>query len=427
MPRELKRVVITGIGAVTPIGIGKDRLWEGVRRGRSAGGAVTRFDASPLKSHIAAQIEDFDAANYLDAKSARRFDRFSCFSVAASKMALDDARLSIDRQDGDRVGAYIGTALGGVSNAEREHETFVQEGFRGVNRLIALSVFSGAGALNVSIALGLKGPSLSNANSCSSGTIAVGEAFRLIQHGQADVMLAGGAEAPLSPLCFGAFDLIGAMSSRNDEPGRASRPFDAGRDGFVMAEGAAVMVLEEREQAIRRDAPIYGELVGYGLTSDAHSMTIPRPDGSQAARAMRLALEESGLAAEDIDYINAHGSSTPLNDKTETLAIKTVFGEAARRIPISATKAMHGHALGASGAIEVAIGLLAMQNGWIPPTINLDQPDPECDLDYVPKEGRAASARRMMTQSFGFGGSNAALVIAGTAGEGVPSPQTGNR
>ncbi len=408
----MKRVVITGIGAITTIGTGKKALWEGVRRSRSAIRPLTRFDASPLKSRIAGEINDFDAGDYLDAKSARRFDRFSCFSVASSKMALDDAGILINGIDGTRVGTYIGTALGGVSNAEAEHVNFVKEGFRSVNRLIALSVFSGAGACNVSITLGLRGPSLSNANSCSSGTIAIGEAFRMIQHGQVDVMLAGGAEAPLSPLCFGAFDLIGAMSCRNASPETASRPFDQQRDGFVMAEGAAVMVLEEQEHARARGAKIYGELVGYGLTSDAHSMTIPRPDGEEAARAMRLALVDAAIGPGDINYINAHGSATPLNDKTETLAIKKVFNSHSRKIPISATKAMHGHALGASGAIEVAIGLLAIENRWIPPTINLENNDPECDLDYVAAEGRPQDVRYMLTQSFGFGGSNAALVVA---------------
>lgn len=407
----MRRVVITGIGVISPIGISKKGLWEGVKHAKSAVKRLSRFDPSELKSQIAAQVDQFDARDYLDAKSARRFDRFSCFSVACAKMALDDARLTVDRQDGYRIGAYIGTALGGVSNAEAEHETFVKDGIRSVNRLIALSVFSGAGACNVSIALGLHGPSLSNANSCSSGTISVGEAYRLIQRGDVDVMLAGGAEAPLSPLCFGAFDLIGAMSTQNEKPESASRPFDKNRDGFVMAEGAAVFTLEERDHARARGAVIYGEILGYGLTSDAHSMTIPRPDGKEAARAMRLALEEAKTQPEEIDYINAHGSSTPLNDKTETLAIKSIFGPHAARKPISATKAMHGHALGASGAIEIAIGLQAMENRFIPPTINLESPDPECDLDYVPQEGRSATIRKFLTQSFGFGGSNAALVI----------------
>ena len=407
----MKRVAVTGIGAITPLGTGKEILWSAVRAGKSAVRQITRFDTSALKSRVAASIEDFDPLNYMDAKSARRLDRFSAFSVAASGLALQDARLSIDRSDGERTGAYIGSALGGVGNAEIEHETFMKEGIDAVSRLIALSVFNGAGATNVSIAFGLKGPSLSNGNSCASGTIAIGEAFRMIRDGRTDVMLAGGAEAPLSPLCFSAFDLIGAMSCRNDDPERASRPFDAQRDGFVMAEGAAVFVLEEWEHARARGAEIYGEILGYGMTSDAHHMTIPLPNASQAARSMQLALTEACVRPEEIDYINAHGSSTVLNDKTETRAIKTVFGPAAPSIPISATKGMHGHALGASGAFEIAIGLLAMQNSFVPPTINREHPDPECDLDYVPNQGRAANVKTFVSESFGFGGSNAALVI----------------
>lgn len=407
----MKRVVVTGIGSVTPLGIGSKPLWTAIRAGQSAVRKVNRFDTKDLNSKVAAAIEDFDPLDYMDAKMARRLDRFSLFAVASAGMALADAGYTVNRNDGYRIGTYIGSALGGVGNAEGEHKRLVQDGIRAVDRLIALSVFSGAGASNVSIAFGLKGPALSNANSCTSGTIAIGEAFRLIRSGGADLMLAGGSEAPLAPLCFGAFDLIGAMSVRNDSPEKASRPFDRHRDGFVMAEGAAVLLLEELEHAQRRNAKIYGELCGYGVTSDAHHMTIPRPDGQEAARSMRLALEEAQRSPEEIDYINAHGSSTLLNDKTETLAIKSVFGERAGRVPISATKAMHGHALGASGAIEASIGLLAMAENYVPPTINLENPDPECDLDYVPQKGRSQTINRFITQSFGFGGVNAALVF----------------
>ena len=407
----MRRVVVTGMGVITPLGTGLEALWESVREGRSGVRKITPFDVSSFKSQIAASVDDFKPRDYMDAKSARRLDRFSLFSVAASRMALDDARFQVDRKDGYRTGAYIGSALGGVGNAEKEHEQFVKAGPGAVNRLIAMSVFNGAGVCNVSIAFGLKGPSLSNANSCASGTIAIGEAFRMIRSGQVDVMLAGGAEAPLAPLCFGAFDLIGAMSTRNEDPARASRPFDARRDGFVMGEGAAVLVLEEYAHATKRQAPMYGEILGYGVTSDAHHMTIPLPDGTQAARAISLALEEAGTRPEEIDYVNAHGSSTPLNDKTETLAIKMSLGDQARRVPISATKSMHGHPLGASGAIEAAIALLAMQHRFIPPTINLDQPDPECDLDYVPHRGRTKILKKILTQSFGFGGTNAALLL----------------
>jgi 3-oxoacyl-[acyl-carrier-protein] synthase II len=407
----MNRVVITGIGVISPIGIGTDGLWKGVLRGASAVRTITRFDASMLQSRIAAEVDGFDPADFLDTKSARRFDRFSQFAVSCAGLALQDARMTIDRSDGIGIGAYIGSALGGVAHAEHEHTRLIEDGFKAVNRLVALSVFTGAGVSNVSIYFGLKGPSLSNANSCASGTVSIGEAYHLIKSGSIEAMLAGGAEAPLSPLCFGAFDLIGAMSRRNATPERASRPFEKERDGFVMGEGAAVFVLEERGHAIRRDAPIYGEVLGYGVTSDAHHMTIPRPDGSQAARAITLALSEAGVLPEQLDYINAHGSSTPLNDKTETLAISTALGESAKKIPISATKAMHGHALGASGAIELAISLLAMKENYIPPTVNLDTADPDCDLDFVPRTGRSAKLSRVLTHSFGFGGTNAALVI----------------
>lgn len=407
-----RRVVITGMGVITPLGIGAPALWEAVRDGRSGIRTITRFDASACNSRVAGAVENFDPSHFMDSKPARRLDRFSAFSVAAAQMALEDAGLTLDRQDGCHIGAYIGSALGGVGNAEREHVRFVKEGRDAVNRLIALSVFNGAGACNISILFGLKGPSLSNANSCASGTIAIGEAFRLIRSGHADVMFAGGAEAPLSPLCFSAFDLIGAMSSGfNETPERASRPFDERRDGFVMSEGAAVFVLEERAHALRRGVRIYGEIRGYGVTSDAHHMTIPRPDGTQAARAITLALAEARVRPDQLDYINAHGSSTPLNDATETKALKSALGEVAKRIPISATKSMHGHALGASGAIEVAICLLAIQHRMIPPTINLETPDPACDLDYVPEQARSKRLRHVLTESFGFGGSNAALVL----------------
>lgn len=407
----MTRVVITGIGAILPLGTGKTAVWDGIRRGKSVVRRIDRFDASTLHSQIAAHVEGFDALDYMDTKAARRLDRFSQFAVACAGMAMQDASLLIDPSDGIGTGVYIGSALGGVGHAENEHTRLVQEGFSAVNRLIALSVFTGAAASNVSIAYGLKGPALSNANSCASGTISVGEAYRLIQHGHVDAMLAGGAEAPLSPLCFGAFDLIGAMSTRNDSPETASRPFDKDRDGFVMAEGGAIFVLESLEHAERRGARIYAEVLGYGVTSDAHHMTMPRPDGAQASRAIQLAMREAKVTPAELDYVNAHGSSTLLNDSTETLAIKQALGESAYKVPISATKAMHGHALGASGAMELAIGLLASDHSYVPPTVNLQQPQDLCDLDYVANEGRKRAIHTWLTHSFGFGGANAALVL----------------
>ena len=323
----MRRVVITGMGCVTPLGLGKEALWKNVRRARSAVERITHFDASPLKSQIAATVKNFDPLDYMEAKPARRLDRFSQFAVASAGMALADAHITVDPSRENTIGCYIGSALGGVGHAEKEHTNLVKAGFRAVDKLIALSVFSGAGASNVSIHFNLRGPALSNANSCASGTLAVGEAFRMLQRGDVDMMLAGGAEAPLYPMCFGAFDLIGALSRRNETPQTASRPFTKTRDGFVMAEGAAVFVLEERVHALRRKIPIYAEVLGYGVTSDAYHMTIPRPDGTQAARAVTLAMKEAKLVGKHLDAINAHGSSTPLNDKTETLALKLALGE----------------------------------------------------------------------------------------------------
>jgi len=406
-----RRVVITGIGAVTPIGIGVEGLWEGLQRGRSAVRDITRFDPSPFRTRIAAQVDDFHPTDHIEERRARRIDRFGQLSVASSRLALADAELDLAREDPDRVGVMMGTALGGVGMAETQHARYVEGGLRAVDASLALMVFAGAASCNVAIEFGVTGPNSTNGMSCASGTIAIGDGFRAIRRGEADVMLAGGAEAPLAPLSFGAFAIIRAMSTRNEDPGTASRPFDAERDGFVMGEGASVLVLEERGRAMARGARIYAEVCGYGLTNDAHHMTAPRPDGAQAARAMRLALRESHAAATEVGYVNAHGSSTPLNDPSETGAIKQVFGEHARRLAVSGTKGYYGHALGASGAIEAAICALASHRSWLPPTINLRTPDPACDLDYLAGGGREARPDYLMSNSFGFGGINAALVF----------------
>jgi 3-oxoacyl-[acyl-carrier-protein] synthase II len=412
---ELRRVVITGIGAITPIGTGTEQLWTGLREARSAVQCVTRFDPTPFKSRIAAQVNDFVATDYLEERRARRLDRFGRFSVAATRLALLDAGIDLAREDRDTVGAMMGTALGGVAFAEQQYPEFLRGGPRAVDPSLALMVFAGAASCNVAIEFGLTGPNSTNGMSCASGTIAIGEAFRAIVRGDADTMVAGGIEAPLAPLCFGAFAIIRAMSTRNEDPERASRPFDSGRDGFVMGEGAAVLVLEERGRALARGAPIYGEVCGYGLTNDAYHMTAPRPDGRQAARAMRLALRDANVAPSDIGYINAHGSSTPLNDPTETASVKQVFGDHAYRLALSGTKGYYGHALGASGAIEAAICALSLRNGWLPPTVNLETPDPACDLDYIQGGGREARPEFMLSNSFGFGGINASLVLRRTA------------
>ncbi len=406
-----RRVVVTGLGAVTPIGHGSRGLYEGVRRERSAVDRITRFDPEPFSSKIAAEVRDFDATAYLEPKRLRRLDRYSQFAVVCARMALDDARLAPAEEDRDAIGCFVGSALGGAAFAEEQHTVFMTQGIQRVRPTLALSVFCGAASCNIAIECDLRGPSSANSDSCSSGAIAIGEAFRTVRDGYADIMLAGGVEAPLTPLIFGAFAIIRAMSTRNDDPARACRPFDRGRDGFIMGEGAALLVLEELEHARRRGASVYGEVLGYGTSNDAYHMTAPLPSGVQAARAMRGALDEAGIPPEAVGYVNAHASSTPLNDAIETLAIKQVLGSHAYGVPISGTKAMHGHALGATGAIEAAICMLALRHAYLPPTINLEDPDPDCDLDYIPGHGREMAVEYIVSNSFGFGGINATLVF----------------
>lgn len=405
-----RRVVITGIGAVTPIGTGADGLWAGVMANRSAVRPIDRFDASPFPSRLAAQIDDFDPADHLDARRARRLDRFSALSVAASRLAAEDARLPFGNGLASRAGVFIGSALGGVAFGEEQHAGYVERGVRGVAPTLALAVFGGAGASNVSLDLGLTGPAVGNANSCASGAVAIGQAFGAIRDGNVDVALAGGAEAPLAPLTFGAFALIKVLSQRNDDPATASRPFDRDRDGFVMGEAAAVLVLEEREAARRRGARIIAEVAGFGASNDAYHMTQPRPDGRDAARAMQLALADADLPPERIGYINAHASSTPLNEAAEARAIHLALGPHARHVPVSGTKGLYGHALGASGAVETAITALALERQTLPGTCNLLCPDPEIELDVLRAPlGTAVDAA--LSNSFGFGGMNAALVL----------------
>jgi 3-oxoacyl-[acyl-carrier-protein] synthase II len=408
-----RQVVITGIGAVTPIGSGTHGLWEGLRRGEPAGRSITRFDPAALRTKIAAEIDGFDPLEYMDTKKARRLDLFSQLSVAACRQALADAELASEHS-GHALGSaavYLGSALGGVPVSEVEHERYVKKGLRAVSPMLALSVFGGAGPTNVAMEFGIRGPAMGNSNSCASGATAIGEAFRLIKAGGADVALAGGVEAPIAPLTISAFALIRATSTRNDEPRVASRPFDRARDGFLMSEGGAMLVLEELEHAQLRGVQPYAELLGYGATNDAYHMTAPRPSGEEAAQAMRLALAEAGLVPEEIGYLNAHATSTPLGDAAEALAIHLTFGEHAERLPVSGTKGLLGHALGASGAIEAAITALALDRSWLPPTANLEEPDPESPLCYVPTPGTEASVDAALTNSFGFGGFNVSLAL----------------
>ncbi len=404
-------MVVTGVGAVTPIGTGADGLFAGLRAGRSAVRTVTRFDPTPFRSRVAAELPDFRPQDFLEAKRAKRYDRYSQLAVTAARLALEHAGLDLAREDRERVGAMMGSALGGVAYAEAQAGVYLATGLRAVDPMLALSVYGGAASCNMAIELGVQGPNATNAMSCASGTIAVGDAFFAVRDGRADVMLAGGAEAPLAPLCFGAFAVIRAMSCRNDDPGTASRPFDADRDGFVMGEGAAVLVLEERGRALARGGRILAEVLGAASTNDAFHMTAPRPDGSQAARCLRLALADAGVAPHEVEYVNAHGSSTPLNDSTESLAFRQVFGGHAAALAVSGTKGYYGHPLGASGAIEAAITVLALERGWLPPTLNLFQPGEGCDLGYLTGGGAARRAEVALSNSFGFGGINAAVVF----------------
>jgi 3-oxoacyl-[acyl-carrier-protein] synthase II len=413
-------VWITGIGVVSPIGSGRDAFWAGVRAGVSPVRRIDRFDPSPFRSRVAAQIDDFDPLDHMDARTARQLDRFSQFGLAAGRQALDDAGLGgaadggADGVDRERFGIYLGSALGGIAYAEHQHERFMERGIRSVAPNLALAVFGGAAPANLGIALGLRGPILSTANSCASGAVALGEALRAIRDGSIDAAIAGGAEVPLSPLAFGAFDIIRALSSgSNDEPSEAARPFDADRDGFDMGEGVGLLVLEAEDVARRRGAKPYAELVGYGATSDAHHMVQPRADGREAARAISLALADAGVGADEIDYVNAHASSTPLGDVAEARAISQALNGKAAAVPVSGTKALYGHPLGASSALEAAICAMAIRDGWAPGTANLASIDPEIGalLPGLLRDGRSGTYDHVLSTSFGFGGLNAALVF----------------
>ncbi len=415
--RRERRVWVTGIGLITAIGAGVDAFRAGLRAGSSPVKRIDRFDPSPFRSQVAAQVDDFDPLDHMDPKTARQLDRFSQFGLVSGRMALADAGLAdgwSGAADPDRVGVYIGSALGGIVYAEEQHERYLDRGIRSVSPTLALAVFGGAAPANLGIALGVHGPILSTANSCASGAVAIGEATHAIRSGQIDAAVAGGVEIPLSPLAFGAFDIIRALSAgSNDRPAQAARPFDAGRDGFVMGEGAALLVLEDATIARRRGALPYAEVLGYGASSDAHHMVQPRPDGLDAARAASIALSDGGVAADAIDYVNAHASSTPIGDVAEARAIALALGDRAATVPVSGTKALYGHPLGASGAIEAAICALTIRDGWAPPSVNLEIVDPEAEalLPGLLRAGRAGTYRRILSTSFGFGGLNAALVF----------------
>lgn len=407
-----RRAVITGIGPITCIGTGRENLWRGLRAEKSGIRKVSTFDTAPFHAHCAGEIPDWIAENHFPPHRLKRLDRYAQFAVASARMALDDAGLIYSRETPQhRVGVSFGTALGGVSNAESQHVHFLKKGTRGVNQTLALQVFGGSAHSNIAIEFGFRGVGTTNSNSCASGTIAVGEALRYIRDNFADVIVAGGAEAPLMPLTFGAFAIIKSMSQWPGDPMLACRPFDLKRDGFVMGEGAASLIIEELEHAQRRGAHIFAEVLGYSLSNDAFHMTAPLPSGEACIRTMREALADAGVRADQIDYVNAHASSTQLSDSTETMAIKEVFGEHARRLLVSGTKAYTAHPLGASGAIETAICALALERNWVPPTLNLENPDPACDLDVVPNHGRDKQLNYVMSNSFGFGGINSTVIL----------------
>lgn len=408
---DRRRVVITGMGVIAPNGIGLKSFWDALVNGQSGIGNITRFDAASYSSRIAGEVKDFDPLDYMGAKSVRRMDRFSQFAVACVRMAVDDSKLEITQNNSDKIGIALGSALGGFPMAEEQYAIFMERGLKRVDPLLAIKPFSGGSASQVSIEFGIRGYSNTIGGGCAVGSDSVGYAFHTIRNQLAEVMVTGASEAPIAPLTFGAFSLIGALSKKNGDPTSASRPFDKKRDGFVMSEGAAALVLETLDHALKRNAPIYAEIIGYGTSNDGYHMVQPSPTGEQAKRAIQMALSEANIGSEEIDYVNAHGSSTPLNDRIETTVIKEVLGERAYEVPVSSIKSMTGHCLGAAGSIETVASVLTIKNQFIPPTINYEFPDPECDLDYVPNHGRKTSVNTVLTSSYGFGGKNSALLL----------------
>ncbi|MBI3247583.1 MAG: beta-ketoacyl-ACP synthase II [Deltaproteobacteria bacterium] len=406
-----RRVVITGVGLVTPLGTGVEKNWQALMEGRSGISHVTRFDVTDFPTRIGGEIRDFHPEDFIEKKEIKKMDLFIQYAMAAAKMAMDESGLPITPENEDLVGVIVGVGIAGLSSIEEYHKVFLETRLKRVSPFFIPKLIANLAPGQISIRYGAKGVNYTPTSACSSGAHAIGEAFRLIRLGEQDAMIAGGAEAALTPLGLGGFIALKAVSSRNDEPERASRPFDRNRDGFVMAEGAGILVLEELEQARKRGAKIYAEMIGYGANADAHHMTAPSPEGEGAMRCIRLALRSGNIDPLEVDYINAHGTSTPYNDATETLAIKRLFGEHAARLAISSTKSMTGHLLGAAGGVEGVFSALTLHHQHIPPTINYEEPDPECDLDYVPNTARRANIRVALSNSFGFGGTNACLAF----------------
>lgn len=407
-----QRVVVTGLGCISPVGNDAQAAWQNIQNGVSGVDWITHYDASDYKTRFAAEVKGFDGAALFGGREVRKMDRFAQFAVAAALQAVEQAGLTIDDHNRDRVGVVIGTGIGGIATLFEQMQVFDQRGPGRVSPFLVPMMLPDTGAAMIAIHLGARGPNMAVVTACATGSNAVGEAAELIRRGQADVVLAGGSEAAIVPIAMAGLNVMTALSTHNEDPQRASRPFDRTRDGFVMGEGAAVLVLESLEYAQARQARPLAEVSGYGFTNDAYHISAPAENGAGAARCMQMALDSAGLGAADIDYINAHGTSTPLNDKSETAAIKTVFGARAYTTPVSSTKSMTGHLLGASGALEALICVQVLQHGILPPTINYETPDPECDLDYVPNHARRAAARQVMSNSFGFGGHNASLILS---------------
>ncbi len=407
----MNRVVITGVGAVTPVGIGTDNVWENIKNGVSGIGRITKFDPTDFACQVGAEVKDFDASDYIDKREAKRMDLFVQYAVTAAKIAADDAKLDMKQEDPNRVGVMVGSGIGGINTLCEQHKRLLDKGPGRVSPFMIPMMISNMAVGQIGIAFGCKGVNLTTVSACASGTDAIGQAMLAIRRGVADVMLTGGAEATINQLALAGFSSMKALTTRNDEPEKACSPFDKKRDGFIMGEGSGIMVIESLEHAKARGANIIAELVGYGSTNDAYHITAPAPDGEGGARCMAAAVKDAGISPDQVDYINAHGTSTPYNDKFETAAIKTVFGDHAYKLAVSSTKSMTGHMLGAAGGIEGIISAWAVRDGFLPPTINLDDPDPECDLDYVANKGRAADIEYAVSNSLGFGGHNASIVI----------------
>jgi len=411
-----KRVVVTGMGMVSPLGIGVKENWEAICQGKSGIGTVTRFDITDFPSKIAGEVKGFNPEDFMDKKETKKMDIFIHYALAAGTMAIQDSQLKIDESNADRVGVLVGAGLGGLSTIEKYHSILLEQGPKKISPFFIPMLIVNLAPGQISIYFGARGPNSSVVTACATGNHSIGEACRIIQRGDADVMIAGGAESTITPLAIGGFCSMRALSTRNEEPQRASRPFDKDRDGFVIAEGAGLLVLEELDHARRRGAKIYSEVIGFGCNADAYHISAPSPNGIGAAKCMEIALKDAGISYEDVDYVNAHGTSTPLNDMSETMAMKTVFKDRAKKIAVSSTKSMTGHLLGAAGGVEAIYSILAITRGVIPPTINYETPDPECDLDYVPNIPREAKVRIVMSNSFGFGGTNATLIFKAFTG-----------